>query len=317
MGVEEACESDPLGLEFLDMPPGIGSGQDHMDDFLQSLQTCTHRHYCNPPGPDNTHTHKCSHTHTQLLAHPDISGSTTERLNEEVTGDEEGANAAGRKRPVTNREAVRKYRERKKQHTAQLSEQLEEQKSINQQLIRRLSAQTALESEVVRLRCLLSEIRGKLDSEMLLERGLVNRPGIGISGHGTALSGVHVPVEAFLPGGEYYLQTVELPCEPQAPCAAGVAGAGGQERHRVWRHATVPAWPACEGLAASDVANGQPFCTEGKADPRSLLVSSNQTSCEKSSSDCRAPNKVAPICYSVAGERPSTFSGRGGNRQGT
>lgn len=254
MGMEEPCESDPLGLDFLDMPPGIGLEHDHMDDFLQSLQTCTHRHYCNPPGPDNTHTHKCSHTHTQLLAHPDISGSTTDRLNEEVTGDEEGGNASGRKRPVTNREAVRKYRERKKQHTTQLAEQLEEQKMINQQLMRRLSAQTALESEVVRLRDLLSEIRGKLDAEMLMERGLVNRPGIGISGQETAARGDVVPEDAFLPGGEYYLKTVELPCEPQAPCAAGGAGAGGLEGG-FWRHASAPAWPACEGMGKSTVRN--------------------------------------------------------------
>ena len=112
--------------------------------------TCTHTHTCNPPGPSAaTHTHTCLHTHThQLFA----AGS-------------EDDDAARPRRPLGNREAVRKYREKKKAHAAYLEEEVKKLRAANQQLQRRLQGHATLEAEVVRLRGLLFDVRAKIDAE--------------------------------------------------------------------------------------------------------------------------------------------------------
>ncbi|KAF0890100.1 hypothetical protein E2562_037670 [Oryza meyeriana var. granulata] len=51
-------------------------------------------------------------------------------------------------KPLGNREAVRKYRQKKKAHTAQLEEEVNKLRAINQQLVKRLQGQAALEAEV-------------------------------------------------------------------------------------------------------------------------------------------------------------------------
>uniref|UniRef100_A0A452ZF15 BZIP domain-containing protein n=1 Tax=Aegilops tauschii subsp. strangulata TaxID=200361 RepID=A0A452ZF15_AEGTS len=112
--------------------------------------TCTHTHTCNPPGPSAaTHTHTCLHTHThQLFA----AGS-------------EDDDAARPRRPLGNREAVRKYREKKKAHAAFLEEEVKKLRAANQQLQRRLQGHATLEAEVARLRGLLFDVRAKIDAE--------------------------------------------------------------------------------------------------------------------------------------------------------
>ena len=65
-----------------------------------------------------------------------------------------------------NREAVRKYREKKKAHAAFLEEEVKKLRATNQQLLRRLQGHAALEAEVVRLRGLLFDVRGKIDAEI-------------------------------------------------------------------------------------------------------------------------------------------------------
>ncbi|CAO2194985.1 unnamed protein product [Urochloa humidicola] len=124
--------------------PEISHG---FDDFLKSTCTtaCTHTHTCNPPGPSAAmHTHTCLHTHTQVVA------SGEEQRNP--------------RRPLGNREAVRKYREKKKAHAAFLEEEVKKLRATNQQLLRRLQGHAALEAEVVRLRSLLFDVQGKIDS---------------------------------------------------------------------------------------------------------------------------------------------------------
>lgn len=122
------------------------------DEFLRNSRTCTHTHTCNPPGPTAaTHTHTCYHTHTQVL-------STTD-------GDEEEELKKPRK-PLGNREAVRKYREKKKAHAAYLEEEVKKLRIVNQQLMRKLQGQAALESEVIRLRSLMVDLRSKIDGEL-------------------------------------------------------------------------------------------------------------------------------------------------------
>ncbi|GJN17432.1 hypothetical protein PR202_gb04495 [Eleusine coracana subsp. coracana] len=125
------------------------------DEFLKTATACTHTHTCNPPGPSAaTHTHTCLHTHLQVFA----SGENTTIV-------EEGDLRKPRK-PLGNREAVRKYREKKKAHAAFLEEEVKKLRTTNQQLLKRLHGYAALEAEVVRLRGLLFDVRVKIDSEI-------------------------------------------------------------------------------------------------------------------------------------------------------
>lgn len=146
-------------IEFSDHStsfPMIASLDTFLDEVSKkNTQTCTHTHTCNPPGRDKTHTHTCYHTHTQFFSteEEDQLGGTSESLGK-------------KKRPYGNREAVRKYREKKKAHTAYLEEEVQKLRSLNEQLLRKLQGQAALEAEVERLRTVLFEFRGKIDSEL-------------------------------------------------------------------------------------------------------------------------------------------------------
>lgn len=132
---------------------------DSFDELLNSATTsCTHTHSCNPPGPSAPmHTHTCLHTHTQVLA----GGAAAA---DDARGEEE--DPARPRKPLGNREAVRKYREKKKAHAAFLEEEVKKLRAANQQLQRRLQDHAALEAEVVRLRTLLLDVRGKIDAEV-------------------------------------------------------------------------------------------------------------------------------------------------------
>ncbi|XAR63492.1 hypothetical protein NMG60_11023446 [Bertholletia excelsa] len=124
-------------------------------DFLKSsTRTCTHTHTCNPPGPDAAHTHTCHHTHTQVFPVDD-----SPRREEEHLGSKP-------RRPSGNREAVRRYREKKKAHAAYLEEEVKKLRLLNQQLTRKVQGQAILEAEVSRLRGLLLDLKGKIDKEL-------------------------------------------------------------------------------------------------------------------------------------------------------
>ncbi|KAG8078213.1 hypothetical protein GUJ93_ZPchr0007g4153 [Zizania palustris] len=97
------------------------------------------------------HTHTCLHTHIQVIASGE--NNVEEQLRKT-------------RKPLGNREAVRKYREKKKAHAAFLEEEVKKLRATNQQLLRRLQGHVSLEAEVVRLRSLLSDIRGKIDAEI-------------------------------------------------------------------------------------------------------------------------------------------------------
>ncbi|XP_061352481.1 basic leucine zipper 24-like [Gastrolobium bilobum] len=116
-----------------------------------STQTCSHTHTCNPPGPDAAHTHTCYHTHTQVFTSED---------------DEREHSNSRPKRGSGNREAVRKYREKKKAHTAYLEEEVKKLRMVNQQLVRKLKGQALLEAELLRLRSILAHLKGKIDNEL-------------------------------------------------------------------------------------------------------------------------------------------------------
>ncbi|XP_074561625.1 basic leucine zipper 19-like [Curcuma longa] len=145
---------------------GSNAGEDlpsncSMDSFFDSIfndsqqHTCTHTHTCNPPGPALSHTHTCFHVHTKIVsASPDETAESAEK------------NSPSKKRSCGNREAVRKYREKKKAHAASLEEEVAQLRAVNQQLMKRLQNQAALEAEVTRLRCLLVDVRGRIDGEI-------------------------------------------------------------------------------------------------------------------------------------------------------
>ncbi|EPS65924.1 hypothetical protein M569_08855 [Genlisea aurea] len=123
-------------------------------DVLGRTQACTHAHACNPSGPDKSHTHTCIHVHTQIMASP--SDDTAESIDKNKS----------KKRPLGNREAVRKYREKKKARAASLEDEVIKLRAINQQLMKRVQSQSLLEAEVARLKCLLVDIRGRIEGEI-------------------------------------------------------------------------------------------------------------------------------------------------------
>ncbi|KAI3924623.1 hypothetical protein MKW92_036937 [Papaver armeniacum] len=63
-------------------------------------------------------------------------------------------------------ESVRKYRERKKARQALIEDELAKLRIVNQQLLKRLQGQVALEQEVARFKCLLVDIRGRIKGEL-------------------------------------------------------------------------------------------------------------------------------------------------------
>nr|GMC86415.1 basic leucine zipper 23-like [Ipomoea batatas] len=71
-----------------------------------------------------------------------------------------------RRRASGNREAVRKYREKKKAHTAYLEEEVRKLRAVNELMVKKVERQVGLEAEVMRLRGLLLKLRDKIiDSE--------------------------------------------------------------------------------------------------------------------------------------------------------
>ncbi|KAL5788856.1 hypothetical protein ACOSP7_005805 [Xanthoceras sorbifolium] len=140
--------------------PSSSSMDSFFEELLKDTHACTHTHTCNPPGPDSSHTHTCFHVHTKI-----VSGSNEE---DKVSTDDtaESTEKKSKKRPLGNREAVRKYREKKKARAASLEDEVVRLRAVNQQLLKRLQGQAALESEIARLKCLLVDIRGRIEGEI-------------------------------------------------------------------------------------------------------------------------------------------------------
>uniref|UniRef100_A0A5B7B0K5 BZIP domain-containing protein n=1 Tax=Davidia involucrata TaxID=16924 RepID=A0A5B7B0K5_DAVIN len=146
------------GSNIGDLPSSC-SMDSFFDEIFKDTHACTHTHTCNPAGPDFSHTHTCFHVHTKIVSAP------TEDL---VATDDtaESAENKSKKRPLGNREAVRKYREKKKARAASLEDEVVRLRGLNQQLLKRLQGQAALEAEIARLKCLLVDIRGRIEGEI-------------------------------------------------------------------------------------------------------------------------------------------------------
>ncbi|CAN6821206.1 unnamed protein product [Brassica oleracea] len=143
----------------VEFPLSSSSMDSFFDELLRDSHACTHTHTCNPPGPENTHTHTCLHVHTKILP--------AQAEDKEATDDtSESSGNKSKKRPLGNREAVRKYREKKKAKAASLEDEVMRLRAVNSQLMKRLQGQAALEAEVTRLKCLLVDIRGRIEGEI-------------------------------------------------------------------------------------------------------------------------------------------------------
>ncbi|KAF7841229.1 basic leucine zipper 23-like [Senna tora] len=140
--------------------PSSCSMDSFFEELLKDTHACTHTHTCNPPGPDYSHTHTCYHVHTKIVPAP----------SEDKAGTDDTAESVGekksKKRPLGNREAVRKYREKKKARAASLEDEVVKLRALNQHLMKKLQGQAALEAEVARLKCLLVDIRGRIEGEI-------------------------------------------------------------------------------------------------------------------------------------------------------
>lgn len=187
--------------------PGCCSMDSFFDELLKDTHACTHTHTCNPPGPDFSHTHTCFHVHTKILP-----ASNEEKVSTDDTA--ESSEKKPKKRPVGNREAVRKYREKKKARAASLEDEVVKLRALNQQLLKRLQGQAALEAEIARLKCLLVDIRGRIEGE--IGSFPYQKP-----------ANVNLPA-ANLPGA-YVMNPCNMQCDDQVYCLhSGVDGRSGE-----------------------------------------------------------------------------------------
>lgn len=132
---------------------------DLFDDlFNDAPYACTHTHICNPPGPDSApHTHTCVHVHSKIVPVDNVGTNDTEDSSEKESK---------KRRPLGNREAVRKYREKKKAKAASLEDEVVRLRSVNQELEKRLQGVAVLKAENARLKRLLVDIRGRIEGSL-------------------------------------------------------------------------------------------------------------------------------------------------------
>ncbi|KAI3853677.1 hypothetical protein MKW98_025194 [Papaver atlanticum] len=126
-------------------------------DILGDSHASAHTYTSTPTGEDVPHLQNYFHSRTKNL--PVEEKTTTEETDD-------SAEIKSKKRAPGNRESVRKYRERKKARQASIEDELIKLRIVNQQLLKRLQGQVALEQEVARFRCLLVDIRGRIKGEL-------------------------------------------------------------------------------------------------------------------------------------------------------
>lgn len=137
------------------------SMESFFEEILNDTHACTHTHTCNHPvsGQDLSHTHTCFHVHTKILSAP-----TKSSANETVDSIDD--KPCVKKRSCGNREAVRKYREKKKAKTTSLEDENRVLRMENQMLLKKMQSFASLEAENTRLKCLLVDLRGRIDGEI-------------------------------------------------------------------------------------------------------------------------------------------------------
>ncbi|KAI3853678.1 hypothetical protein MKW98_025195 [Papaver atlanticum] len=150
-------------LDFSNQVLKMGHQLLTMDSFLEDFLGDSHAaagtqtHASNPNAQDVPNSQSYFHHRNKNL--PVEEKTTTEETDGSVE-------IKSTKRAPGNRESVRKYRERKKARQALIEDELTKLRIINQQLLKRLQGQVALEQEVARFKCLLVDIRGRIKGEL-------------------------------------------------------------------------------------------------------------------------------------------------------
>lgn len=249
---QEVFSSPNVGGEL----PSSCSMDSFFDDLFKDTHACTHTHTCNPPGPDYSHTHTCFHVHTKI-----VPASAEGKSASDDTA--ESTEKKSKKRPLGNREAVRKYREKKKARAASLEDEVVRLRAINQQLLKRLQGQAALEAEIARLKCLLVDIRGRIEGE------------IGSFPY-------QKPVPPNLPNasmpGAYVMNPCNMQCDDQVYCLH----------------------PGIDGKCDGAVLNGQSF---SGCEFESLQCLANQNSGSKDLPGCELGNAASNVNSSGSSKR--------------
>ncbi|KAI3880124.1 hypothetical protein MKX03_037560 [Papaver bracteatum] len=129
-----------------------------LDDFLGDSHAYTQTYTSNQTEQDAPHSQSNFHHRSENI--PAEEKTTTEETDDSVEI------KSKKKRAPGNRESVRKYRERKKARQALIEEELNKLRVVNQQLLKRLQGQVALEKEAARFKCLLVDIRGRIKGEL-------------------------------------------------------------------------------------------------------------------------------------------------------
>ncbi|KAJ4715983.1 Basic leucine zipper like [Melia azedarach] len=228
------------------------------DEILKDTHACTHTHTCNPPGPDSSHTHTCFHVHTKIVA-----AQSEDKVSTDDTA--ESTETKTKKRPLGNKEAVRKYREKKKARAASLEDEVVRLRAVNQQLIKRLQGQAALEAEIARLKCLLVDIRGRIEGE------------IGSFPYQKSVNNLNMPNPHL--SSAYVMNPCNMQCNDQVYCLH----------------------PGVEGKSGEDLAlNGQAF---NGCEFENLQCLANQNSGFKELSGCGVGDVVTQVNSSAANKR--------------
>ncbi|KAK4377369.1 hypothetical protein RND71_003665 [Anisodus tanguticus] len=162
-GELEFSIQDMLSSSNFGETPECSPKKSLFNEILSEMHACIHTHTCNPPGPDNSHTHTCYHVHTKVVP-PPAPCEDDKILSDDTTA--ESNIGKKQKRPLSNKEAVRKYHEKNKARVASLEDEVVRLRAINQQLSKKLQGQAVLEAEISRLKCLLVDIRGRIEGEI-------------------------------------------------------------------------------------------------------------------------------------------------------
>jgi hypothetical protein len=128
-----------------------------------------------------------------------------------------------KKQPFGNKVAVRKYQEKKRAHTAYLEAQVNHLIAVNQLLVKRLQFQAFLNSQVARLRYLVAEFLGWIDTE----EGSFPVQKKPCSNPTRAGSSEDCCVESL--SGGFCWNTVSIPCLTDIPCRHRSAFASSQK----------------------------------------------------------------------------------------
>lgn len=131
--------------------PNNESMDNLLDDLLQNTQT-------------NNYLHQL---HNEIFTPQEERSSETDNNSTQLVAEKSSSNSKkrGRSERGDNKEAVRKYREKLKAREALLEDEIKNLKAANEELSKKLEGEAAMQAEVCWLKCLLVDIRGRIEGE--------------------------------------------------------------------------------------------------------------------------------------------------------